>query len=198
MVVSVVMNIKLLSAAFPDPTPKQSFNSVQEALQTYGDEVKRLNDIDYDVWLPYDIVFQQEFDDKIIVFYSYYYDDSEAQESKSPDYMVEEFKKNSDGSISFYDFATFYWPEDESDLPFLSGRCFVNVNINGEKKIVEYYYLPIDSEQNVYVDGIKAEKMAIKDGEKEFNLCYIIRDRKSLMGELWDLIFGKFKVKVTE
>ena len=151
----------------------------------------------YDIWPPYEIVYEQECGDKVIVFFSCYYADGADEELKNSDYWVQEFKKNSDGTLSFDYRKEFYLnPKDNSkDLPFFSDFCSVNFNTDEGKKVIEYYYLPIDSDKDIYFGGVKAEKVRIEDGSNEFYLCYIIRDKKIPPFELFRLFFGRYKIK---
>lgn len=87
----------------------QKFVSVKEAIQALEERERRIEDETLTTFPPYSVKHVMEYDDNMIVFYSYC---DEFDGSESSDYAVRILKENSDGTYSFDSgFADFYTEE---------------------------------------------------------------------------------------
>jgi hypothetical protein len=158
----------------------QTFSSAEEAMQAWENRERELNDTSLDVCPPYHIVHTFEYEAHTMVFYSYC--DSFDGE-KSPSYGVSVLKHNDDGTLSFHSVYTdFVLREPKGNEEYY---YFTNIDTANGKKSISFLYLPKDSEKDIYVDGIKAEKILVEMEEQEFYLCYALSKPDTFLSNLF-------------
>lgn len=187
--VSVLLHMLFtaLDQAFPTVTPQGSFDSVEEAMQAYADNVVRVDDIDYDVWPPFRVLYQETIGDKAVVLYSSYYEPGQSEEDYS--YRVEYFQITPEGKYVF-DGGDWLYTPDEEDYRLFVDSNFSFTETDRGSKIINVYYLPADSEKNIYIKDNKAEKHLVSDGTNEFQFCVLVRDGEPGVGRLISSMTG--------
>ena len=188
-----ILFIAALDNAFPNLTPNESFSDVNEYFHQYSNNVIKANDIDYDVWPPYRIIYKYEIGNKIIVLHTCQYSPGDDEEL-----VFTSFEKESDGRIKYDSFDWVYKDINSPNNPLFSGHFSVDTKTEDGEKVADFYYLPFDSDADIYVGDIKAEKIEIDDQIDHFYLCVIVRDKKSDPEELFGMVFGTTKGKKTE
>ncbi|MBR3987830.1 MAG: hypothetical protein IKK10_00815 [Clostridia bacterium] len=169
----------------------EMFSGVYEAFEAYEAEERALNDTSLDYCPPYEVVYSFEYDGNQIAFYKYCWDfDSDY----SNNYAVRILKNNKDGTVSFTGgFADFYKSLPSSDMNYY---YYTNIDTSKGEKSISLIYLPIDSDNDVYIDGNKAEKIPVSiDGEK-FYICYALSNRDTILSNLFTDIDERHRVEV--
>ena len=169
----------------------QTFSSAEEAIRAMETSERAANDTSLDYTPPYRLLYTFDYDENTIVFYSYCYT---FDGKESSDYAVRVLKHNEDGTLSFDSgFADFRLtePTDNNDYYY-----YTNIVTSKGTKSISFLYLPKDSDKNIYVDGIKAEKILAKIEEREFYICYAISDRDSFLSNLFTSISNRHKIVV--
>lgn len=164
---------------------RQKFSSAEEAVQAMEIIEREDNDISLDVCPPYKLVYSFDYDENIIIFFSYC---EEFDGEQSPEYAVRILKKNSDGTLSFDSgFAYFKLTVPGGNENYY---YFTNIETSNGKKSASFLYLPKDSDKDIYVDGIKTEKMLVSMEESELYICYAISKP--------DTFFSNFSTEISE
>lgn len=163
----------------------QKFVSVKEAIQALEERERRIEDETLTTFPPYSVKHVMEYDDNMIVFYSYC---DEFDGSESSDYAVRILKENSDGTYSFDSgFADFYTEEFKEYMDY---TFFNEIETAKGRKTISFLYLPSDSDENIYVDGVQCQKELVSIDEKEFYICYAVSKRDSFLTKFfideWD------------
>jgi len=150
------------------------FSTAEEAIKGLDAFWRRNYDTSLDVCPPYELKYSFNCDDNVIVFYSYHYrlDDNEC----ALDYAVGVLKRHHDGTLSFVN--GFAWlrlsePKSTVDLDYLF-RSSTNIRTDEGKRLICLLYLERDSDKDIYVDGIKAERIPVSIDGREFDICYVL------------------------
>ena len=163
----------------------EKFSSAEEALKAYEASEREANDESLDYCPPYELLYEFDYDENTIIFYSYCetFDGEKSQEC-----AVRILKKNSNGTLSFDSgFADFVLAEPSRE----DNYCyFTNIETDDGMKSISFLYLPKDSKKDIYVDGVKAEKVLVKVEGEEFYICYAISDP--------DTFFSNFSTEISD
>ena len=194
-VVCAVLGVNVLLTNFIESSnivcKDQKFSSVDEAIQAMESSEREANDTSLDYCPPYKVVHTFDYEKNTIVFYSYCHS-YDGKESTS--YAVRILKHNDDGTLSFDSgFAEFYMcePNENEDYYY-----FTNIKTSKGNKSISFLYLDKDSEKNIYVDGIKTEKiLACIDGH-EFYICYAISNRDTFLSNVFMPISERHKIEI--
>lgn len=194
-VVCAVLGVNVLLTNFIDSTnivcKDQKFSSVDEAMQAMESSERETNDTSLDYCPPYKVVHTFDYEKNTIVFYSYCHSyDGE----KSTTYAVSILKHNDDGTLSFDSgFADFCMcePNENEDYYY-----FTNIKTSKGNKSISFLYLDKDSEKNIYVDGIKAEKIFASIDGHEFYICYAISSRDTFLSNVFTPISERHKIEI--
>lgn len=170
---------------------EQKFHSADEAVQGMEASKREQNDSYLDYCPPYEVVHAFECEENTIVLYSYCYSyDGVISES----YAVRILKHNEDGTLSFDSgFADFYLNEPDGKQDYY---YFTNINTTKGNKSISFLYLPKDSDKEIYVDGGKAEKILVSDGDNEFYLCFALTKKDTFLSDLFTPVSERHKVEV--
>ena len=169
----------------------QSFLSVEEAIQAMEMSERKSNDESLDYCPPHKVVHSFDYEENTIVFYSYCYS-FDGEESSS--YAVRILKHNADGTLSFDSgFAEFDLCEPNGNENYY---YFTNIQTSSGGKSISFLYLDKESNKDIYVDGIKAEKNLVKMEECEFYICYAISNRDTFLSNLFTPISDRHKIMV--
>ena len=163
----------------------QRFSSEEEAIQALDESWRKHYDTSLDVCPPYKLKYSFDYDNRVIVFYSYCYD-LDGIESTG-DYIVGVLKRHHDGTLSFVDgYAKFSLHEPES-IENLNrwGGFFTNIRTDEGKRSISLLYLERDSDKEIYVDGIKAERIPVSIDGREFDICYVISKPDFIFAQLF-------------
>lgn len=169
----------------------QQFASAEEAIKTMEKSAREANDTSLDYCPPYRVVHSFEYEDHTIVLYSYCYT-FDGVESGS--YAVRILKHNDNGTLSFEGgFADFRLkePDGTEDLYY-----FTNIHTSRGKKSISFLWLPKDSEKDIYVDGVKAEKELISVDDGEFYICYAVSHRDTILSALFTPISDRHRIEI--
>lgn len=169
----------------------QTFSSAEEAVQAMESGEREATDASLDYCPPYEVVYTFEYDQNTIVFYSYC-SSSDGEQSES--YAVRVLKHNDDGTMSFDSgFADFCLeqPDGTEDYYF-----FTNITTEKGSRSISFLYLPKDSEGDIYVDGIKAEKSLVSIQEREFYVCYAVSGPDTFLSNLFTAVADRHDVEV--
>jgi len=171
----------------------QKFSSAEEALMAYEISEREANDTSLDYCPPFSLVYSFEYDENTIIFYSCCEEfDGEQRE----EYAVRALKKNRDGSLSFTGgFAEFELTEPNGNDRH---RYFTNIETSHGKKSICILYLPKDSDKDIYVDGIKAEKQLALIENAEFYICYAISNPDTFFSNTSTDISDRHKIELRE
>ena len=169
----------------------QRFSSAEEAIQALEASERETNSTSLDVCPPYQLLYTFDYDKNTIVFYSYCYS-FDGKESTS--YAVRVLKHNDDGTLSFDSgFADFYLREPEGSESYY---YFTNIETSEGHRSISFLYLSEDSDKEIYVDGIKAEKMLVSIKDHEFYICYAISNRDTFLSNLFTSISDRHKIVI--
>ena len=169
----------------------QKFLLVEEAIQAMETSEREENDTSLDYRPPYKVLHTFDFESNTIVFYSYC-DSIDGKQSAS--YAVRVLKHNDDGTLSFDSgFADFLLSEPDGNENYY---YFTNIHTSKGNKSISFLYLPKVSEKEIYVDGIKAEKVIVSMGNDEFYLCYAISNRDTFLSNLFTEISNRHKIEI--
>lgn len=170
---------------------EQKFHSADEAVQGMEASKREQNDSYLDYCPPYEMIHSFECEENTIVLYSYCYSYDGAE---SDSYAVRILKHNEDGTLSFdLGFADFYLNEPNGKQDYY---YFTNINTTKGNKSISFLYLPKDSDKEIYVDGAKAEKILVSDGNKEFYLCFALSKRDTFLSDLFTPVSERHKVEI--
>lgn len=169
----------------------QKFSSVEAAIQAMEASEREANDTSLDCCPPYKLLYTFVYDKNTIAFYSYCYD-FDGEESTS--YAVRVLKHNDDGTFSFDSgFADFRLSEPDGNDDYY---YFTNIKTSKGNKSISFLYLPKDSEKDIYVDGIKAEKILVSVENHEFYICYALSRRDTFLSNLFTPISNRHKIVI--
>lgn len=169
----------------------QKFSSVEEAMQAMEADEREANDTSLDYCPPYKLLYTFDYDENTLVFYRYCYSfDGE----ESPSYAVRVLKHNDDGTLSFDSgFADFHLSEPDGNGNY---SYFTNIETSKGDKSISFLYLPKDSDKDIYVDGIKAEKILVSIEDQEFYICYAISNRDTFLSNLFTSVSDRHKIVI--
>lgn len=169
----------------------QKFSSAEEAIQAMEISERECNDTSLDYCPPYKVVHTFEYEENTIVFYSYCHS-FDGEESSS--YAVRILKHNDDGTLSFDSgFADFYLSEPDGNENYY---YFTNIQTSSGNKSISFLYLDKESKKDIYIDGIKAEKVLVSIDNRQFYLCYAVSSRDTFLSNLFTSISDRHKIEV--
>lgn len=195
LLICIVIGANALLTNFIDDSnivcKDQKFSSVEEAIQTMEAEERESNDTSLDYCPPYKLLYSFVYDENTIVFYSCCHSfDGEERAS----YAVRVLKQNDDGTLSFDSgFADFCLCEPDGNEEYY---YFTNIKTSHGNKSISFLYLPKDSDKDIYVDGIKAEKILVSIENQEFYICYAVSNRDTFLSNLFTSISNRHKIVV--
>lgn len=163
----------------------QKFNSPEEAIEAMEAYETEANDSSLDFCPPYELVYAFNYEDNTIVLYSYC-NNYNGEQGNS--YAVRILKKNDDGTLSFdTGFMDFRLQEPTETEGYHS---FTNIKTSAGRKAISLLYLEKDSDKEIYVDGIKAEKILASVDDHEFYICYVISKPDTFLSNLFSVFSG--------
>lgn len=169
----------------------QKFASAEEAIQAMEASEREAYDTSLDFCPPYRLLYTFDYDNNTIVFYSYC-ESFDGDESES--YAVRILKHNNDGTVSFDSgFASFFLKEPDRNEHYY---YFTNIKTSKGAKSISFLYLPKDSDKDIYVDGIKAEKMLVSIEGQEFYICYAISNRDTFLSNFSTNISQRHEIEI--
>ena len=169
----------------------EKFSSVEEALKAYETSEREANDESLDYCPPYELLYSFDYDENTIIFYSYC---ETLDGEKSQECAVRILKKNNDGTLSFDSgLADFVLAETSGEENYY---YFTNIETSDGMKSISFLYLPKDSKKDIYVDGVKAEKMLVSMAGDEFYICYAISEPDTYFLNLSTEISDRHEVEV--
>lgn len=169
----------------------QKFSTAEDAIHAMEITERENNDTSLDYCPPYEVMYTYEYEDNTIVFYSYCYS---FDGNKSTSYAVRILKHNDDGTLSFDSgFADFHLSEPTTGENYY---YYTNINTSKGNRSISFLYLPKDSKKEIYVDGIKAEKVIVSMGNDVFYLCYAISARDTFLSNLFTEISDRHKIEI--
>lgn len=185
LLLTFLIIIKILNR---HPLAGEKFNSPQEALKAYEEySMEHLkNPLDYNS--PYNYIDTIYLGDKGIIIYnksdiSYRVFFSFIEKTKDNRWKFIKGYPMLDVDLRYNE----YWQEGNYN--------FDNIVINNKKYAICFSYLPIDSDKEIYVDGVKSDKklITIPNGEESFQvyLCYALSNKK-------DTIISNIKTEVKD
>ena len=189
------MNADILLTSFIESTNAvcegEKFSSVEEALTVYEAEARETYDTSLDYCPPYKLVYSFDYDENTIIFYSFC---GEYDCEQSSAYAVRILKKNDDGTVSFDSgFADFELNEPKGNENYY---YFTNIETWNGKRSISFLYLPKDSNKEIYVDGIKAEKRLVSIEGSKFYICYAISDPDTFFSNWSTEISERHKIEI--
>ena len=163
----------------------QKFASVDEAIKAMEMSELEANDTSLDYEPPHNVVHNFDYDNNTVVFYTY---------SESSSYAVRILKHNDDGTLSFDSgFADFQLNEPNGNENYY---YFTNIKTNKGNKSISFLYLPKDSDKDIYVDGIKSEKILVTAEDSEFYICYAISKQDTFLTNFLTPVADRHKIVV--
>jgi hypothetical protein len=169
----------------------QKFSSAEEAIQAMEASEREANDTSLDYCPPYELVYSFDYENKTIVFYSYCYSYDGEQ---STSYAVRILKKNGDGTLSFDNgFAVFRLMEPTGNEKYY---YFTNMEASKGNRSISFLYLPKDSDKDIFVDGIQAERVLVSIQGNEFYICYAISNQDTFLSNLFTAISNRHKIDI--
>lgn len=169
----------------------QRFSSPEEAIRALEERERKILDETLKECPPYSVKHVMEYDDNWIVFYSYCetFDGTE-----SSDYAVRILHKNTDGTYSFdVGYADFYTQEFQEYMEY---SFFTEIETSNGRKTISFLYLPEDSKENVYFDGVECQKELVSVDDEEFYICYAITKRDSFLTKFFIDEWDRHHVKI--
>lgn len=171
--------------------PDQKFSSPEEAVQAMEAAARAEYDVSLDYCPPYKLMYAFDYEENTIIFYSFC---NSYDGTPDASYAVRILKHNDDGTLSFDGgFADFHLNEPDGYNDYY---YFTNIQTSKGKKSISFLYLPEDSAKDVYIDGIKAEKLLASVGNQSFYICYAISNRDTFLSNLFTLIYMRHTVEV--
>ncbi len=169
----------------------QSFSTPQEALAAMEANARNNNDVSLDYCPPYEMLYTFDCEKNTIIFYSYC-ESFDGEQSAS--YAVRILKHNEDGTLSFSGgSAEFKLSEPKENEPYY---YFTNIKTTKGNKSISFLYLPKDSEKDVFVDGVKADKILVSINDQDFYICYALSDRDTFLSNLFTPISQRHKIEL--
>ena len=165
----------------------QKFASVDEAIKAMEMSELEANDTSLDYEPPHNVVYNFDYDNNTVVFYTY-------SNSNTSSYAVRILKHNDDGTLSFDSgFADFKLIEPNGNENYY---YFTNIKTNKGNKSISFLYLPKDSDKDIYVDGIKSEKILVTAEDSEFYICYAISKQDTFLTNFLTPVADRHKIVV--
>lgn len=173
----------------------QSFYTASEFLETMEEKAMAISEYDtsLDYCPPYELVYQFDYDDNTIIFYTY--SESFGEDNLTDCYAVRVLKHNPNGTMSFDGgFADFLLHEPDSCNSYY---YFTNIDTYEGEKSISFLYLPENSQdKNIIVDGVTAKKIPVTINNKSFYICYAISHRDTLLSNLFTPIESRHTVSI--
>lgn len=160
----------------------QSFESVEAALKAYEDEVRGmefLDDEEQDVFPPFRLVYQFEYEGNIIIFYKYCI--ALDGDERIANVGIRVLRKTENGKYYFESGCAFFNLFEPSDT-FTS---YTNIETSKGTKSINFIYLDKDNQKDVYVNDVKATKVLVTIDEQEFYLCYALSKKDTIFSLLF-------------
>lgn len=169
----------------------QTFQSPEEAIEAMEAFERQTPYSSLDYCPPFKLVHTFDYENNTIVIYSNCYS---FDGSQNPDYAVRILKHNDDGTYSFdTGFATLQLEEPEKNENYY---YFTNIKTTRGNRSISFLYLDKDNQQDIYVDGNKAEKQLVSIDGQTFYLCYAISHRDTFLSNLLLPISGRHKIEI--
>ena len=169
----------------------QNFSSPEEALWAMEVNERNENNTDLDYCPPYKLLYTFDYEENTIVFYSYC-ESFDGEQSTS--YAVRILKHNKDGTLSFDSgFADFELREPKGNENYY---YFTNIETSKGKKSISFLYLPKESDKDIYVDGVKAEKILVSIKDQDFYICYAISNLDTFLSNLFTPISERHQIEI--
>lgn len=169
----------------------QKFTTAEEAFEALEAREIEQNDPDLDYCPPYKLLYSFDCDENTIVVYSYCYSFNGWVSSS---YAVRALKHNDDGTLSFNGaLADLHLSEPDGTEDYY---YYTNIETQKGKKSISFLYLPNDSNKDIYVDGIKAEKVLVSIEDQEFYICYAISRRDTFLSNVFTPISKRHRVEI--
>lgn len=169
----------------------QSFSTPEEALWVMEANERNENDTSLDYCPPYKLLYTFDYEKNTIIFYSYC-ESIDGEQSIS--YAVRILKHNKDGTLSFDSgFADFELSEPKGNENYY---YFTNIETSKGNRSISFLYLPKDSDEDVYVDGIKAKKNLVSIENQDFYICYAISNRDTFLSNLFTPVSERHKIEI--
>ena len=151
----------------------QKFSTVEDAIQAWENEERKINSTSLDYCPPYELLYTFDYEKTTIAFISYC-DNFDGE--KNPSYLIRTFKHNNDGTLSFDSgFANFHLNEPTGNEEYY---YFTNIDTSKGSKAISFLYLDKDSDKDIYFDGVKSEKLPVTIKGNEFYICYAVSNRR--------------------
>ncbi len=168
----------------------QKFTTAEEAIQAMEAKELEENDISLDYQPPHELMYSFDYEGNTIVFYSF--DPKMDEDSKV--YAVRILKHNSDGTLSFDSgFADFRLSQPEENEYYY---YFTDIKTSRGRKTISFLYLDKNTDKDIYVDGVQAEKSLVSMGDQEFYLCYAISRRDTFLKNLLTQVNARHRVEI--
>jgi hypothetical protein len=150
------------------------FDSPEAALSSYEKYQRQKANTSLDFSPPYIFVDKLKIDDKCMVIYKY----AEGGDSN----IAFMFLKEMGNKWRFIDGFCWLEANTDSDRYWQTGSYnYENVRIGWRKYAICFSWLPIDSEEDIYVDGVKSQKYRLtiptKESSYQIDLCYALSKR---------------------
>lgn len=174
------------------PLRGESFDTTESALIAYDEYETELNDIDLDFSPPYEYVDTIYIEDMAIIIYQY-------REGFRANIAMMVMEKKGDGRWAFTNGFCYLDINTDGDKYWQDGaRNYTNIIVSNKKYAICFSWLPIDSEKDIYVDGVKSDKVIlnVSDGNEDIQiyLCYALSKKYDyLLGYLFSDNDGRHK-----
>ena len=73
---------------------------------------------------------------------------------------------------------------------------FTEIETSNGRKTISFLYLPEDSKENVYFDGVECQKELVSVDDEEFYICYAITKRDSFLTKFFIDEWDRHHVKI--
>lgn len=165
----------------------QKFTNAEDAVKAMENQaINNSDSLDY--LPPYNLKYTFEYDDNTIIFYEY--------NNSETSYEVGILKHNDDGTLSFDNgCAELMLRETSTNDEYY---YFTNINTSEGSKSISFLYLPEDSNKDVYIDGIKAEKELVSIDDREFYICYAVSDSDTFLSNLFTPISKRHTISYSK
>lgn len=169
----------------------QSFSSPEEAILAMEVYERDKNDTSLDYCPPYKLLYTFDYEKNTIVFYSYC---KNFDGEQSTSYAIRILKHNKDGTLSFDSgFADFILREPKENEDYY---YFTDIKTSKGKKSISFLYLPKDSDKDIYVDGVKAEKISVSIKDQDFYICYAISNRDTFLSNVFIPVSERHQIEI--
>lgn len=168
----------------------QKFATAEEAIQAMEAKELEENDFSLDYQPPHELMYSFDYEGNTIVFYSF---DPKMNEDPTV-YAVRILKHNSDGTLSFDSgFADFRLSQPEGNEDYY---YYTDIKTSRGRKTISFLYLDKNTDKDIYVDGVKAEKILVSMDGQEFYLCYAISRRDTFLKNLLTQVNARHRVEI--